>query len=199
VDLERLNRLVVVTGGTVHSRFPDSTNVVDRRDLQLFMHAIPNTRTCLVDLGSGRRHERLRWRGAPPAVPRSTTSRSRGCAVDGSSMMLITASDAHVLTRSDLARGDWTVVWIDALGQTPELTLESGTTPADLRQAIEVHRPRPEQGAVVVVVALDAPTDLVIVAYEQGADTCIRGFDPTLVRAHLSALYRRRQQPGATF
>ena len=105
----------------------------------------------------------------------------------------IIAPDAHVMTWSDLARGAWTVVSIHALGETPELTLESGTSVAELRQAIEVHRPRPERGAMVVVVALDAPTELVITAYELGVDTCIRGFDPTLVRAHLSALYRRRQ------
>jgi hypothetical protein len=105
-----------------------------------------------------------------------------------------TAPDAHVLTAVDLARGAWTVVSVADLGHTPELLLESGATVHELRLSIGAHRVRLPGAALLVVVALDAPAELVVAAYEEGSDACVRGFDPPVVRAHLSAIYRRRQQ-----
>lgn len=105
-------------------------------------------------------------------------------------------ADVHVhnLTSSDLAGGAWTLVCVPQFGVTGDLLLETGRSAADLRTSMLGVRRRVPDAALVVVVAPDAPVELVVTALDEGADTCVRGYEPAAVHAHLSALYRRRLQ-----
>lgn len=86
----------------------------------------------------------------------------------------------------------WTLVVVRDLGQDSALHVLCGDDARDLPGNVRsIHLTWPGS-TVLALVPHHADAGIVVDALDAGADGCLRGSQPDEVRAHLSALHRRR-------